>query len=57
MVPRELSNTQYVENNTTVNKIGRPEMDNTERTSDPSSSETGRQPKPSNPEGSMDDAT
>ena len=31
---------------------GRPTMDDDERKSDPSKSETGRQPKPSNPEGS-----
>ena len=31
---------------------GRPTLDNEERHSDPSKSQTGRQPKPSNPEGS-----
>lgn len=32
---------------------GRPEMDDTERNSDPLKSQTGKQPKPSNPEGSL----
>ena len=34
---------------------GRPEMTDEERNSDPDASERGKQPKPSNPEGSMDD--
>ena len=34
-------------------KQGRPEMDDTERHSDPLKSQTGKQPKPSNPEGSL----
>lgn len=34
-------------------KVGRPEMDDTERSSDPLKSQTGAQPKPSNPEGSL----
>ena len=34
-------------------KIGRPEKDDSERTSDPAKSMTGKQPKPSNPEGSL----
>ena len=33
--------------------VGRPEMDDSDRKSDPASSERGKQPKPSNPEGSM----
>lgn len=36
------------------NNVGRPQLDDSERTSDPESSETGRQPKPSSPEGSID---
>lgn len=32
--------------------VGRPELDESERTSSPDKSESGRQPKPSNPEGS-----
>ena len=35
---------------------GRPELDDTERNSDKEKSLTGRQPKPSNPDGSMDAA-
>lgn len=35
-------------------KPGRPPMDDTERNSDPSKAVTGKQPKPSNPEGSLD---
>lgn len=34
-------------------KQGRPEMDDTERSSDPAKSMSGKQPKPSNPEGSL----
>lgn len=34
-------------------KQGRPEVDDTERNSDPLKSQTGKQPKPSNPEGSL----
>lgn len=34
-------------------KQGRPEMDDTERNSDTLKSQTGKQPKPSNPEGSL----
>ena len=34
-------------------KVGRPTMDDTERSSDPLKSQTGAQPKPSNPEGSL----
>ena len=35
-------------------KVGRPELSNEERTSDPGKAQTGKQPKPSNPEGSLD---
>ena len=34
---------------------GRPEKTNEERTSDPDAAQRGKQPKPSNPEGSMDE--
>ena len=34
-------------------KQGRPEMDDTERSSDPAKSMSGKQPKPSNPDGSL----
>lgn len=37
------------------NKVGRPELSNEERTSDPGKAQTGKQPKPSNPEGSLED--
>lgn len=59
MLPREIGNTTYVDNSSssTINKVGRPEMDNDERTSDPDAAARGKQPKPSNPEGSMDDAS
>ena len=36
-------------------KVGRPEMTEEERTSDISKAYTGKQPKPSNPEGSLED--
>lgn len=49
-VDREL---KASENNSNGNSSqGRPELDESERKSDPSNSETGRQPKPSRPEGS-----
>ena len=55
LMPRELSNVQYVDNSTTTtNKVGRPTLDDSERTSDPEAAVRGKQPKPSNPEGSMD---
>lgn len=38
---------------TDESKIGRPEMDDSERHSDPANAMTGKQPKPSNPEGSL----
>ena len=59
MLPRELGNTTYVDNSTssTNNKVGRPEKEDDERTSDPEAAVRGKQPKPSNPEGSMDDET
>lgn len=37
----------------TNENVGRPELDTTERTSDPENSERGKQPKPSNPDGSL----
>jgi len=39
---------------TNENKGGRPEMDESERKSDPDAAERGKRPKPSNPEGSME---
>lgn len=38
-------------------KQGRPELDDSERTSDPDAAQRGKQPKPSSPEGSMDEST
>lgn len=38
------------------NKQGRPELDDSERTSDPDAAQRGKQPKPSSPEGSMDES-
>ena len=49
MVPRNVK----AANETTENKkAGRPKLDDSERNSDPENSVTGRQPKPSSPEGS-----
>ena len=50
MMPRDVLNTQYSQNS----DVGRPEMTNDERTSDPESAVRGKMPKPSNPEGSME---
>ena len=47
MAPRDQSSTAN-------NDVGRPELDNDERTSDPDAAERGRQPKPSSPEGSLE---
>lgn len=41
------------ESSTEDGKIGRPELDDSERTSDPAKAITGKQPKPSNEEGSL----
>ena len=46
------SNTQK-DTDESTGKQGRPEMDDTERSSDPAKSMSGKQPKPSNPEGSL----
>lgn len=48
--PAAATDTEMTNNNDSV--IGRPTLDENERNSDPLKSETGRQPKPSNPEGS-----
>lgn len=52
MAPRDISYAQT--DNSTTNKVGRPELDNDERTSDPEAALRGKQPKPSNSDGSMD---
>ena len=52
--PREKAETDISASTASGNrKVGRPEMDDTERSSDPLKSQTGAQPKPSNPEGSL----
>ena len=53
LMPREVMTSNAMETN---NSVGRPEKDVTERTSDPESAIRGKQPKPSNPEGSLDDS-
>lgn len=53
-VPRALNGTTASGTN---EKQGRPELDESERKSDPDASERGKQPKPSSPEGSMDEST
>jgi len=53
LFPREVMVSATTEINNTTNKVGRPEKDETERTSDPEAAVRGKQPKPSNPEGSM----
>jgi len=57
MLPREVGNATYVDNSTTNNDVGRPEKDDDERTSDPEAAIRGKMPKPSNPEGSIDDGS
>lgn len=54
MLPREIGDATYV-NNTTVRNVGRPVKDDSERTSDPEAALRSKEPKPSNPEGSMDE--
>lgn len=62
LIPRDATVTQAIVQDTpepqieeTERDVGRPEMENEERTSDPDAAVRGKQPKPSNPEGSMDD--
>ena len=59
MMPREVATQTAIQQNTvetteTTNKVGRPTVDDSERTSDPEAAVRGKQPKPSNPEGSME---
>lgn len=49
LIPRDQMQTET----SSDGKVGRPEMDDDERTSDPEASERGKQPKPSNEDGSM----
>lgn len=53
MMPREIKNAPAGEQGD--GKAGRPALDNDERTSDPDAAMRGKQPKPSNEEGSMGD--
>ena len=46
---------QMTTENTSDGDVGRPKKDDDERTSDPDAAERGKQPKPSNPEGSLND--
>ena len=56
MMPREtLVSGNESKDSDSQSKVGRPKKDDTERTSDPEASNRGKQPKPSNPEGSMDE--
>lgn len=48
-----VGNNQGAEEPKPSSEIGRPELDDSERTSDPAKAITGKQPKPSNPEGSL----
>jgi hypothetical protein len=52
MIPRESKTAPATEGD---GKVGRPTMDDDERTSDPDAAMRGKQPKPSNDEGSMGD--
>lgn len=59
LVPREITNQQNTQENsdskpTSKSTVGRPELNTDERTSDPENAIRGRQPKPSNPDGSID---
>lgn len=52
LAPRTQKNEETVDDGE-KNEGGRPEMTDEERHSDPANSQTGKQPKPSNPEGSL----
>ena len=43
-----------IQNNNPTGKVGRPEMDDADRTSDPANSARGKAPKPTNPDGSLE---
>ena len=57
MIPREIKMApeEPADTNDGNGKAGRPKMDDDERTSDPDAAMRGKQPKPSNSEGSMGD--
>lgn len=50
LLPRDISNSEH----STSDKVGRPAVDETERTSDPEAAIRGKMPKSSNPEGSLE---
>lgn len=55
MLPRDIGNNTYINVDKSTQSVGRPVKDDSERTSDPESALRSKQPKPSNPEGSMDE--
>ena len=57
LVPRDVTNSQNASapEEQSDNKVGRPKLDDDERNSDPDAAQRGKQPKPSNPDGSMGD--
>jgi hypothetical protein len=59
LLPREATNAEYTQQSAPDGsvKVGRPELEDEERTSDPDAAVRGKQPKPSNPEGSMNDTS
>ena len=54
LAPREM-NAQTSESSDSSNKVGRPVKDDSERTSDPEAAIRSKEPKPSNPDGSMEE--
>lgn len=55
LLNKESTNTKEDYGSGENGKVGRPELSDEDRTSDIGKAVTGKQPKPSNPEGSMDD--
>lgn len=53
LVPTGTNGAQNPSPDSGSDKVGRPELEDSERTSDPAKAITGKQPKPSNPEGSL----
>lgn len=54
-VPTNQGDSSETQGDEPKNKVGRPELSDEERTSDVGKAMTGKQPKPSNPEGSLED--
>ena len=52
LMPRDAKETENKDDGEN-NKVGRPTMDDNERNSDPADAVTGKQPKPSSPDGSL----